>query len=332
MTYDSDWPLATPADLPELVKHYVRNTLLKDAGVSLLTWDRSGPRYAQTAEMISGMFGSMVADAGFSLSIPQTMVTSDQKRAYIRNRMKANSTQSDIRRVYRKARQAARDTKKRVFVVFLRSFWYRQGRAVGHAQFIVIDYRRSTQVFFDPHGRTILQSDLNFFQELCLVDPIISTHENIPPQQGLGIGLQSHMERSLDREQCGTCGLTSLITLLCARRYNYWHFPRLSEAIQLAFPTFVDAAVVIQGLVDVYESRVLQLNIRSSNITLDQEKQLFQSLFPPDDRCKVYSDSSGRFCSRKACKNGDVLSLCWQHRFYLQNPYNTSKKCAASFR
>ena len=331
MSYAGNWPLAQPALLPDLIRSYVRDSVLENQGLSMVSWNRSGSKYAQASYLISSMWGSMVADAGFSIDIPQRMLTSDQKRAYIRNILVPNSRQSDIRRVFRKAREGALDKKKRIFVIFLNSFWWRGGRAAGHAQFIVIDYRRKTQVFFDPHGLNILQQDLDFFSEYCLIEPMVPGHRNIPPQQALGIALQSHMERDLEQEQCGTCGITSLITILIARRFNYWHFPRLTEAIRDAFPSQIDAAVVIHGLVDLYESRVLRLNIQGAP-SLEQQEDLFSTLFPPEGRCNVYSDSSGKFCSRKACRQGPSLSLCWQHRHYLQAPYNTSRKCAAPFR
>ena len=241
--------------------------------------------------------------------------------------MQPNSRQADIRRVYRKARAAAADKKKRTFVIFLNCFWWEGRDAKGHAQFIFIDYRKKKQVFFDPHGYNLRE----FFKEFCRVDAIVPGHTNVPPDEALGYGLQGHMEANLDCEQRGTCGLTSLLTLLCCRRFNFWHFPTITKAIRDAFPSEIDAATVIQSLVDLYESRVLSLNIEG-NLTLDQEKQLFSTLFPDEERCRVYSDSSGKFCSRKACRMGDALSLCWQHRHYLQAPYNSSKKCAAPFR
>ena len=327
MSYANDWRIRDGTDLAALIKGYVRE-VLKPVGISFLTWQRSGVRYQKTAEAMSKTWGSMVADAGVSIDIPQTLGTDAQKEAYLRNRMSPQSRQADIRRVYRKARAAASDKKKRSFVIFLNTFWWEGARAVGHAQMIFIDYRKKKQVFFDPHG---VGARL-FFRELCRVDPIVQGHTNVPPDEALGYRLQGHMESNLDCEQQGTCGLTSLLTLLCCRRFNYWHFPGMTKAIHDAFPSEIDAQVVIQSLVDLYESRILRLNIQHGNLSLEQEKELFSTLFPDEERCRVYSDSTGKFCSRKACRQGDALFLCWQHRHYLQAPYNQSKKCAAPFR
>ena len=325
-SYAHDWRIAGGADLSAMVRDYVRE-LVAPAGVSFLTWSRSGACYSKAAEAMSAMWGSMVADAGITLDIPRTLGSDAQKEAYIRNLLRPDSRQPDIRRVYRKARAAAGDRKKRVFVISLNSFWF-DGEAKGHAQMIVVDFRHKTQVFFDPHGVVARL----FFRELARVPPIVPGHTNVAPDDALGYRLQGHLESELEREQSGTCGLTTLLTLLCCRRFNYWHMPTITEAIHDAFPSAIEANVVMQSLIHLYESRVLSLNLSTATLTREQEEALFATLFPDEGRCRVYSDSSGRFCSRKACRMGPALSLCWQHRHYLQSPYVQSKKCAAAFR
>jgi hypothetical protein len=335
MTYSSDWRLSGGQEaLSARVYEYVWDTLLTNSGVSLIEWDRCGEKYQETVQSMSEVWGSMVSDEGVTIRIPKTKRTLADRKAFIRDLFRADSRDQNVRRVYAKAREAAAQRQKRIFVVFLSSFWWKyagenarvtEDMQVGHSQFIILDLRNKKQVFFDPHGTRAH----NFFKELCAVDAMVPGHTNVPPQEALGEVLQSHMEGELDAEQRGTCGLTSILTVLCARRLNYWHMPRLTRAIIAAFPLRRQTAVVIQGLVHLYETKILRLNLKPGELTDEQVTGILSALFPDQPRCSVYSERTGKFCGRAACRAGPLLTLCWQHRHILQSPQVESRKCTA---
>ena len=114
-----------------------------------------------------------------------------------------------------------------------------------------------------------------------------------------------------------------MVLMLASRRYNYWHIPNIVNAIKVAYPGR-QLLEIMQGFISMFQDSFLG--------GLYGE-DLFAKLFPPDGQCDTCSYNTGRFCSMKACKNGPVLALCWQHRhIIMQDPENVSKKCSAEYR
>ena len=321
MSYAGNWRLQDPTQLATHVHDYI-STLLGDNAISFLSWQRSGSCYGASARIMASLYGSMLADSGIDLDFRRNM-THAQRAVSIKEIMRPDSRLQGVRKLYSDVTAGQRQ-KKRTFVCMVNVFF---GNGLGHATMMFVDYRSRTQIFYDGHGRT------SQWKALCDIEPLVPGFRVVPADEALDFpGLQDHLERWLDDDQFGTCGLTTLLTLIVARRFNYWHFPVIAMAIREAYPGEVEASLVMQGFVDKYEKSLLALNPRTVGNLSDEDKEtLFSALFPPMRDCLVYSESSGRLCRRKACQRGPVQSHCWQHRNIMQSPYRRSKKCVAKF-
>ena len=319
MSYAATWRLNTNLATP--VREYV-DTLLSDSTISFLSWQRSGRRYKESARLVTSLFGSMLSDGGLELTFPSDLSPEEISEGIVAL-MRPDSQLRSVRRLYRDV-EAGHRAKKRTFSCFLNVHY---GRAMGHALLLFVDYRSKTQVFFDGHGRT------SRWGAFCEIEPLVTGFRVVPETEALDFdGLQGHLERWLDADQTGTCGLTTMMVLLVARRFNFWHLPGVANALREAYPSDVDAGVMMQAFVSHYEETLLRLNPAADLVLSHEQKQkLFEQLFPPMGKCLVYSERSGKLCSRKACKNGPVQAHCWQHRHIMQSPYRRSKKCSARF-
>jgi hypothetical protein len=125
----------------------------------------------------------------------------------------------------------------------------------------------------------------------------------------------------MEDEQVGVCGLITILIVMLCRRFNYWHFPTVCMAFMDAYPNTMSAALMMQALVHLYESKLMDLGGRTNHeLSLNAKKELFKTLFPAGYYCGVYSESSGKLCKRTACTQGPVHAHCWQHRNIMQSP------------
>jgi hypothetical protein len=122
----------------------------------------------------------------------------------------------------------------------------------------------------------------------------------------------------------GQCGILTILVLICCMRFGYWHPTNMARAICGAVPSNAARRTLVAHLVGWYDA-----------LTLAQPNQIRAMIFPNlanRGRCNVYSQATGRLCSRMRCA-GAGHCFCWQHRWILENPFSAGpggKRCAAA--
>ena len=327
MAYAAKWPLTETnnARLPLMIREYM-DSVIGDS-VSFVTWNRLGCRYAHNIKNMTSLWGSMISDIGLYIAIPDNFVSWDERSAFLRTVFDPDNNIERIQEFLTRVRRMYSAGDKRTLAVIVNVAWKDRNIRKGHATLLFMDLRAKQQVFVDGHGQG------SKLKALCEVRPIIPGFYVVPANEVLNFpSIQTYVEINMEDEQVGVCGLITIMIVMLCRRFNYWHVPTMCMAFMDAYPNTMSAALMMQTLVYLYESKLMDLGGRTNHdLTLNDKKELFKTLFPAGYYCGVYSESSGKFCKRPACTQGPVHAHCWQHRNIMQSPYRQSKKCIAEF-
>ena len=186
---------------------------------------------------------------------------------------------------------------------------------------MLFDMRKMLQIVFDPDWHVGHENSVA--NALCRrrFHPNYRnlSKETLTPARHIHT-LQRRMERWLDIEERGLCGILSFLVCLACIRFNYNNTRYMSWMIG----NLLRRANKVKSLqlIDWY----------STIINTNDPDALRELLFPApsDEKCNTYSPSSRACCTRPACRQGSDGCTCWQHRYLVRNLDAQNGKCATA--
>ena len=305
--------------LSEAVIRFIRNDLLKSTAVNPIwvagPWNRSNINYAALFRRFTGLVCSTctyrnteVAHGSLTITFPGAQATQAQFNTV------ANHAHLDHR-----TRLCLADAGV-THSVFVWCYIRWEGRATGHAVFLMFDKKRKLQIVFDPHsgldglnGRVVsAMAQREFYQGYTPVPVEQCTwllHAN---------SIQHLVQNNMHIEEHGICGLMCILVMITCMRFNFYNPKVIADMLV--------PALSIQHcgqLISWYDEILTRVQ---NNAHVDT---IISRLLPDSEelKCLAYSQGSGRLCSRGSCSAGTTHHFCWQHRYIVLNNKAGNRKC-----